>query len=57
MRKFNHGDPLRPEKQQQRDHPKPDRNAAVGGNAGNDVKIEYRDDKQQHQIEASQDAL
>ena len=57
MREFDHRDPLRPEKQQQRNDPQPDGYAPVGGDARDDVQIEYGNDKQQHQIKASEDAL
>ena len=57
MREFDHRDPLRPEKQQQRDDPQPDGHAAIGRDAGNNIQIEDGDDKQQHQVKASKDAL
>ena len=57
MRKFDHRDPLWPEKQQQRNKPQPDGHAPVGGDAGDNIQIEYGDDKQQHQVKASEHAL
>src|SRR5271169_1500639 len=57
MREFDHRDPLRPEKQEQRDQPQPDGYASVGRDAGYDIEIEYGNHKQQHQVEASEDTL
>ncbi len=57
MREFDHRNPLRPEKQQQRNDPKPDGHAPVGSDARDDIEVEYRDDKEQHQVKASEDAL
>ena len=57
MGQFNDGDALRPEKEKQRDEPEPDGNAAIGGNARNDIQVEDGNDKQQHQVPASEDAL
>ncbi len=48
---------LRPEKQQQRYHPKPDSYSTIGGDTGHNIQIENSNDKQQHQIKASKDAL
>ena len=56
MRQFDHGDSLRPEEQKQRDDPQPDGHAAVGRDRRDDVQIEDRDHKQQHEIAASEDA-
>ena len=57
MRKFDHRDPLRPEKQQQRNKPQPDGHAPVGSDAGDNVQVEYGNDEQQHQVKASEDAF
>ena len=57
MRKFDHRDPLWPEKQKQRNQPQPDGYASVRRYAGDDVEIKYRHHKQQHQVTASEDAL
>jgi len=53
---FDDRDALRPEKKQEGDNPEPDGDAAVGGNRGNDVEIEYGDHEQQHQIAAPEGA-
>jgi hypothetical protein len=37
---FDDGDALRPEEQDQRDDPKPDGDAAVGGDGGDHVQVE-----------------
>ena len=48
VRKLDHRDALRPEKQKQGDDPEPDRHAAIRRNTGNDIQIKYGDNKQQH---------
>ena len=54
---FDHGDALRPEEEDERDDPEPDGDAAVGGDAGDDVEIEDRDDEKQHEVAAAEDAF
>jgi hypothetical protein len=54
MRQFDDGDALRPEKQDEGNKPEPDGNAAVGGDGGNDVEIEDRDNEKQDQVTASE---
>src|SRR5580700_5936070 len=44
MCQLNHRDPLGPEKEQQRDDPQPDRYAAIGGNARNNIEIKNGND-------------
>ena len=53
---FNDGDALRQEEQQEAKDPQPDGDAAVRGNAGDDVEIEDGDDEEQHQVPASKGA-
>src|ERR1700756_2015781 len=44
---FNHRDALGPEEKKQRDDPKPNRHAAVGGDRRNDVKVENGHDEEE----------
>src|SRR5580704_243661 len=53
--KFDDRNALRPEKQQKRNNPKPDGDAAVSGNRGNDIEVKDGDDKKQNEVQASQD--
>src|SRR3977135_152871 len=46
MGQFDNSNSLRPEKEQQGDHPEPDGDASVGGDGGHHVQIENGDDKQ-----------
>ena len=57
VRKFDDSDSLRPEEQQQRNNPQPNRNAAIGRDGRDYIQIEYCHHKQQHQIAASEDAF
>jgi hypothetical protein len=57
VRQFDYRDALRPEKEKQSYDPKPDSDAAIGGDAGHDIEIEDGDYKEQHQIEAAEYAL
>ena len=52
MRKFDYGDALRPEEEEERDDPQPNGHSAVGGNGRNHIEVEDRHDKQQHEIAA-----
>src|SRR5882672_361015 len=54
MSELNHGNSLRPEKKNQRDHPQPDRDAAVGGDRRNNIQVEDSDHKKQNEIPSSQ---
>ena len=56
VRQFDNGDSLRPEEEQERDHPEPDSDAAVGGDRRNDVEIEDRNHEEQNQIAAPEGA-
>src|SRR6476620_6575738 len=51
--KFDDSDSLRPKEQQQRNNPQPNRNAAIGRDAGDYIQIEYCHHKKQHEIAAS----
>jgi len=57
MREFDDGDALRPEEEEERNQPEPDGDAAVGGDRGDDVEIEYRDDEEEDEVKASEDAF
>ena len=57
MRELDNGNALRPEKQQDRNDPQPDRDAAVCRDRRHHVQIKDRDDEKQHQVPASQDTL
>src|SRR5262249_18019844 len=48
---------LRPEKEEQGNHPEPHGDAAVGSNAGHDVQVEYSNHEEQNQVEAAEYAL
>src|SRR5690349_8207732 len=55
--KLDNRDSLRPEKEKQRNHPKPDGDAAVGGDGGNYVQVEDSDNKEQNEVPAAKDTL
>src|SRR5260370_41906396 len=46
-REFDDGDALRPKEEEEGDDPEPDGDAAVGGDAGDDVEIEDGDDEEE----------
>jgi hypothetical protein len=56
MGEFDDGDALRPEEKKKRDDPKPDGDAAVGGDGGDDVEVEDGDYEEEHEIAASEGA-
>jgi hypothetical protein len=53
---FDDSDALRPEKQDERDDPEPDGNAAICGDGGDDVEVEDGDDEEKDKIAASEGA-
>src|ERR1700722_4310186 len=57
MGQFDDGDAFRPEEKEKGDDQEPDSDAAVSGDAGNDVEGEHGDYEQQDQIEAAEDTL
>src|SRR6266446_7008392 len=56
MSELNHGNALRPEKKNQRDHPQPDRDAAVGGDRRNNIQVENGDDEEENEVSLAQNA-
>ena len=56
MGEFDDGDSLRPEEKDERDDPQPDGDAAVRGDGGNDVEIEYGDDEKKNEVETAENA-
>ena len=54
---FDDGDALRPEEQEQRDDPQPDRDSAVGRNRRDHIQVEDGDHEQQNQVGAAENAL
>src|ERR1700727_2975448 len=54
MSEFDDGDALRPEEKKKGDDPKPDGDAAVGGNGGDDIEIEDGYHEEQHEIAAAE---
>src|SRR5450755_2286380 len=45
MRKFDHGNTLRPKEEQQRNQPEPNRDSAIRSDRGDNVQIKYRNDE------------
>ena len=54
---LDHGNPLRPEKQEQRYDPQPDCDPAIGRNRRDHVQIENRHHEQENQVGAAEDTL
>ena len=52
---FNDCNSLRPEKQNKGNDPKPNGDAAISGNRGNDVQVEDCDNKEQNEVHTPQD--
>ena len=57
MRQFDNRDALRPEEENQRNDPQPDRDAAVGGNRRHHVEVENGNHEQQNEITPAEHAL
>jgi hypothetical protein len=57
MREFDHSNALRPEKQEYRDDPQPDCDAAIRGDRRYHVQVKDRYYKQQDKVEATENAL
>src|SRR5439155_23325000 len=57
MCKLNDGDTLRPEKEKQRNHPKPHGDATVGGDGGDNVQVEDGDDEEKNEFPSSEASL
>ena len=57
MSQFDYGNALGPEEEEQGDDPEPDGDTAIGGDAGDNVQVEYGNHEEQHQIEAAEYAL
>jgi hypothetical protein len=56
MSEFDDGDALRKEEKDERDDPKPDGYAAVGGDGGHDVQVEDGDYEEEDEVAASEGA-
>src|SRR6266850_366800 len=56
MSELDHGNALRPEKKNQRDHPQPDGDAAVSGYRRNNIQVENGDDKEENEVPLAQNA-
>jgi hypothetical protein len=57
MRELDHSNALRPEKQKHRDDPKPDGDAAIGGDRRHHVQVKDSNYEQQDKVEATENAL
>ena len=57
MRQLDHGNSLRPEKEHEGNHPKPNGDSTIRGDARNHVQIEHRDDEERDEIPTAERTL